>query len=252
MKGINMEQGKESSNEKNTLFFFFKQKTAYEMLRSLVGSEMCIRDSLLAFALRSRYYTAWNFAQAGATLAGVTYNGEEPKTKEHKWDRALTVDATCELDVTIRELAEKWNTSFQRWLRNYSYMRIANETEDKNNRSRQHIAQYITFFLSAIWHGLYPCYFLAFFYWFQLNSFSKKFYKLRKSYPALDNKLVKFIEAVIEKHFLAVGGIIFFQPRLDHLWNFIQNTYGRDIIAIFALTAAFSLLSSGKKKKKHE
>src|SRR5665254_9469 len=26
-------------------FFLFKQKTAYEMLRSLVGSEMCIRDS---------------------------------------------------------------------------------------------------------------------------------------------------------------------------------------------------------------
>ena len=29
----------------HTTFFFFKQKTAYEMLRSLVGSEMCIRDS---------------------------------------------------------------------------------------------------------------------------------------------------------------------------------------------------------------
>ena len=28
-----------------TTVFFFKQKTAYEMLRSLVGSEMCIRDS---------------------------------------------------------------------------------------------------------------------------------------------------------------------------------------------------------------
>ncbi len=26
------------------LFFFFKQKTAYEMSASLVGSEMCIRD----------------------------------------------------------------------------------------------------------------------------------------------------------------------------------------------------------------
>ncbi len=26
-------------------FFFFKQKKAYEMLRSLVGSEMCIRDN---------------------------------------------------------------------------------------------------------------------------------------------------------------------------------------------------------------
>eukprot|EP00658_Telonema_sp_P-2_P040891 TRINITY_DN29243_c0_g2_i2.p1 TRINITY_DN29243_c0_g2~~TRINITY_DN29243_c0_g2_i2.p1 ORF type:complete len:256 (+),score=60.52 TRINITY_DN29243_c0_g2_i2:69-836(+) len=31
----------------NFCFFFFKQKTAYEMLRSLVGSEMCIRDRYL-------------------------------------------------------------------------------------------------------------------------------------------------------------------------------------------------------------
>eukprot|EP00831_Metopus_contortus_P071332 TRINITY_DN65182_c0_g1_i1.p1 TRINITY_DN65182_c0_g1~~TRINITY_DN65182_c0_g1_i1.p1 ORF type:complete len:167 (-),score=34.51 TRINITY_DN65182_c0_g1_i1:124-624(-) len=30
------------------LFFFFKQKTAYEMQRGLVGSEMCIRDSINA------------------------------------------------------------------------------------------------------------------------------------------------------------------------------------------------------------
>ena len=27
--------------------FFFKQKTAYEMLRGLVGSEMCIRDRFI-------------------------------------------------------------------------------------------------------------------------------------------------------------------------------------------------------------
>ena len=33
------------------IFFFFKQKTAYEMLRSLVGSEMCIRDREIARVL---------------------------------------------------------------------------------------------------------------------------------------------------------------------------------------------------------
>ena len=32
------------SYEMEWVVFFFKQKTAYEMLRSLVGSEMCIRD----------------------------------------------------------------------------------------------------------------------------------------------------------------------------------------------------------------
>ena len=35
-------------------FFFFKQKTAYEMLRSLVGSEMCIRDRLSLSGRRQR------------------------------------------------------------------------------------------------------------------------------------------------------------------------------------------------------
>ena len=33
------------------LFFFFKQKTAYEILSGLVGSEMCIRDSSIGVAV---------------------------------------------------------------------------------------------------------------------------------------------------------------------------------------------------------
>ena len=33
-------------------FFFFKQKTAYDMLRSLVGSEMCIRDSNKSYYIK--------------------------------------------------------------------------------------------------------------------------------------------------------------------------------------------------------
>eukprot|EP00658_Telonema_sp_P-2_P036272 TRINITY_DN26274_c0_g1_i3.p1 TRINITY_DN26274_c0_g1~~TRINITY_DN26274_c0_g1_i3.p1 ORF type:complete len:146 (-),score=51.17 TRINITY_DN26274_c0_g1_i3:145-582(-) len=38
-------------------FFFFKQKTAYEMLRSLVGSEMCIRDRATNVMLREALET---------------------------------------------------------------------------------------------------------------------------------------------------------------------------------------------------
>ena len=32
-------------------YFFFKQKTAYEIMPSLVGSEMCIRDRLRTVAI---------------------------------------------------------------------------------------------------------------------------------------------------------------------------------------------------------
>ena len=38
------------------MFFFFKQKTAYEVLRSRVGSEMCIRDSIQPTHLRARFF----------------------------------------------------------------------------------------------------------------------------------------------------------------------------------------------------
>ncbi|CZR99127.1 hypothetical protein CDFC105_63929 [Clostridioides difficile] len=38
-------------------FFFFKQKTAYEIMPSLVGSEMCIRDSLSKTEYRGREAT---------------------------------------------------------------------------------------------------------------------------------------------------------------------------------------------------
>eukprot|EP00658_Telonema_sp_P-2_P048636 TRINITY_DN3698_c0_g1_i10.p1 TRINITY_DN3698_c0_g1~~TRINITY_DN3698_c0_g1_i10.p1 ORF type:complete len:674 (-),score=96.22 TRINITY_DN3698_c0_g1_i10:435-2456(-) len=54
-------------------FFFFKQKTAYEMLRSLVGSEMCIRDRL------DNVLFLWERLALARALAGMRQN----------YDRAL-------------------------------------------------------------------------------------------------------------------------------------------------------------------
>eukprot|EP00658_Telonema_sp_P-2_P046446 TRINITY_DN3462_c0_g1_i9.p1 TRINITY_DN3462_c0_g1~~TRINITY_DN3462_c0_g1_i9.p1 ORF type:complete len:281 (-),score=20.64 TRINITY_DN3462_c0_g1_i9:336-1178(-) len=48
-------------------FFFFKQKTAYEMLRSLVGSEMCIRDS---YELLAPWFRGLAPRQGGREQAG--------------------------------------------------------------------------------------------------------------------------------------------------------------------------------------
>eukprot|EP00658_Telonema_sp_P-2_P067716 TRINITY_DN5664_c0_g1_i2.p1 TRINITY_DN5664_c0_g1~~TRINITY_DN5664_c0_g1_i2.p1 ORF type:complete len:203 (+),score=58.04 TRINITY_DN5664_c0_g1_i2:61-669(+) len=50
-------------------FFFFKQKTAYEMLRSLVGSEMCIRDSITP----GKPESATEAARAYAYSIGLSY-----------------------------------------------------------------------------------------------------------------------------------------------------------------------------------
>eukprot|EP00658_Telonema_sp_P-2_P080280 TRINITY_DN7958_c0_g1_i4.p2 TRINITY_DN7958_c0_g1~~TRINITY_DN7958_c0_g1_i4.p2 ORF type:complete len:171 (-),score=64.17 TRINITY_DN7958_c0_g1_i4:371-883(-) len=68
-------------------FFFFKQKTAYEMLRSLVGSEMCIRDriwtsmSVLDFSVKLRISPV-KLRKVGAiiknmqTFSGITFTDD--------------------------------------------------------------------------------------------------------------------------------------------------------------------------------
>ena len=60
-----------------SVIFFFKQKTAYEMLRSLVGSEMCIRDSLYVGAYDNNMYALqaasgeflWKYATQGGIVS---------------------------------------------------------------------------------------------------------------------------------------------------------------------------------------
>ena len=44
-------------------FFFFKQKTAYELLRGLVGSEMCIRDRSTSVRRRGCFGISWSVGQ---------------------------------------------------------------------------------------------------------------------------------------------------------------------------------------------
>ncbi|WP_460413851.1 hypothetical protein, partial [Staphylococcus aureus] len=57
---------------------FFKQKTAYEIARCLVGSEMCIRDSL---ARASDYFSEAGAPAATKAIGEQTFryiNGERP------------------------------------------------------------------------------------------------------------------------------------------------------------------------------
>eukprot|EP00658_Telonema_sp_P-2_P048756 TRINITY_DN3707_c0_g1_i1.p2 TRINITY_DN3707_c0_g1~~TRINITY_DN3707_c0_g1_i1.p2 ORF type:complete len:123 (+),score=33.07 TRINITY_DN3707_c0_g1_i1:95-463(+) len=60
-------------------FFFFKQKTAYEMLRSLVGSEMCIRDRV-----HDKLHGAFQAMEFGSTA-----EIKQGASVEMGWDQEL-------------------------------------------------------------------------------------------------------------------------------------------------------------------
>ena len=52
-------------------FFFFKQKTAYEIMPSLVGSEMCIRDSDWEPENENQMLAVWGSPGSGKTTTAV-------------------------------------------------------------------------------------------------------------------------------------------------------------------------------------
>ncbi|CZR99270.1 UDP-N-acetylmuramoyl-L-alanyl-D-glutamate--L-lysine ligase [Clostridioides difficile] len=56
-------------------FFFFKQKTAYEIMPSLVGSEMCIRDRFGSFPVKSPYVGRFNISNIMAAMIAVWSKG---------------------------------------------------------------------------------------------------------------------------------------------------------------------------------
>ena len=64
-------------------FFYFKQKTAYEMLRSLVGSEMGIRDST---ASERGHYIAYQAAHIAAKHSITVTSGmaKGPQSMAHR------------------------------------------------------------------------------------------------------------------------------------------------------------------------
>mgnify|MGYP006955911886 CR=1 FL=1 len=74
----------------NHLFFYLKQKTAYEVIPSLVGSEMCIRDSV---KMEIRAYN--NRPVSSVRIISADYDGRLELVKlPDKLGEAHEMDAT--------------------------------------------------------------------------------------------------------------------------------------------------------------
>eukprot|EP00658_Telonema_sp_P-2_P046741 TRINITY_DN35021_c0_g1_i1.p1 TRINITY_DN35021_c0_g1~~TRINITY_DN35021_c0_g1_i1.p1 ORF type:complete len:117 (+),score=36.95 TRINITY_DN35021_c0_g1_i1:64-414(+) len=71
------------------MFFFFKQKTAYEMLRSLVGSEMCIRDRFTNALANEEYSVAWDVLLCSSSRGKEV--GRKPAMEPFIADPAVTL-----------------------------------------------------------------------------------------------------------------------------------------------------------------
>eukprot|EP00658_Telonema_sp_P-2_P051585 TRINITY_DN39669_c0_g1_i1.p1 TRINITY_DN39669_c0_g1~~TRINITY_DN39669_c0_g1_i1.p1 ORF type:complete len:173 (+),score=52.93 TRINITY_DN39669_c0_g1_i1:88-606(+) len=90
-------------------FFFFKQKTAYEMLRSLVGSEMCIRDSYVGGYIHTVVYSQEGSSSslgASSTTSSLTTSSCSSSTTSSfvTGSTAAMVTGAAWLDAVVLDL----------------------------------------------------------------------------------------------------------------------------------------------------
>lgn len=81
----------------------------------------------------------------------------------------------------MKKKADGWNISIQIALKRYIYDRINRSSPNdtpKQKKKLQIAAQQKTLAVSALWHGLYPGYFLAFFHWALILQISQELFRI--------------------------------------------------------------------------
>lgn len=101
-------------------------------------------------AERLKYYFAWKVAEGASILGGFGFEGFTEDGKPIGWSAVENISIIAfETAPNIQTLSRSWNKRTQGWLERYTYLRC--------NKSLM-----VTYFISAIWHGVYPGFFLFF------------------------------------------------------------------------------------------
>uniref|UniRef100_A0A3Q4MLM6 Membrane bound O-acyltransferase domain containing 2a n=2 Tax=Neolamprologus brichardi TaxID=32507 RepID=A0A3Q4MLM6_NEOBR len=105
---------------------------------------------LAMLALRPKYYFVWTLADAINNAAGFGFNGYN-KDGSPRWDLISNLRILdIEFATSFKLFLDNWNIQTALWLKRVCYERCPiNPTA-------------ATFLLSAMWHGVYPGYYLTF------------------------------------------------------------------------------------------
>ncbi|XP_067324631.1 lysophospholipid acyltransferase 2 isoform X3 [Anolis sagrei] len=105
---------------------------------------------LSLMAARPKYYFAWTLADAINNAAGFGFRGYDKNGVSH-WDSISNLRILhIEFSTSFKMFLDNWNIQTALWLKRVCYERASISPTIQ------------TFILSAIWHGVYPGYYLTF------------------------------------------------------------------------------------------
>ncbi len=105
------------------------------------------------------------------------------------------------------------------------------------------MANNVTFMISALWHGFYPGYFIAFFHWSLLAIASKYCYKASFKFANFnfDNPIYKLSKFLIFKILMSYFGSFFMLLSFELSWKLIVSTYFIPPLLLYSVIIFFML-----------
>ena len=114
------------------------------------------------------YLIGFCFMECGSIACGLGFNGyTESGAPRH--DRIRSCDLWgLATSYQVKDFLASWNISVHEWLKYYVYLRQLNS----KSQSRV-LAAFVSFMVSAVWHGFYPGFFHFFLGCFVLDFWNK-------------------------------------------------------------------------------
>lgn len=121
------------------------------------------------------YYSPWLLSDAAMISCGLAYEGKK-EDGTVGWKRICNINI---IDLEIRsssciQMMAHWNHTVHLWLKRHVQERLLAKGQRPTLRETM-----IVFTVSAMWHGLYPFYYVMFFFCGLIVELSKEVYRSR-------------------------------------------------------------------------
>lgn len=200
---------------------------------------------------RFMYYSPWCLSDAAMISCGLAYNGTDNGT--HKWDRIYNI-SIYDLEIgssSCISMMAYWNHTVHLWLKRHVQERAVQPGKKAGIRETL-----ITFSISAMWHGLYPFYYIMFFFCALIVELSKEVFRSRALFASLPPTVRHILANQLTMLFLNYLGTSFSMLTFERGYIFGRATHFFGFIGIFLGVFLWKALGitkmaqAGQKKEK--
>ncbi|KAK2952422.1 putative Lysophospholipid acyltransferase [Blattamonas nauphoetae] len=171
---------------------------------------------------RLKYYCAWSLTNAAMLFSGMGFDGKS-------WEFSCCVQVLrLESSIRPRDFIAMWNCGTQRFLKYYVYIR---GPTSKKTAQVHPIMQFVTFILSAVWHGFYIAYYINFGILYLINVIDRLYQSL---YTWDVPRIPLYGQAVVERENKGIAPTWRdFFPEPDGTYSFQRIKSFKDLVVTF-------------------